>query len=498
MIYLPDQSQMILSQNSKLSIIDNKKSISSALSQLEKRLAQLEKECERIPVLEKECERIPVLEREIAIRDEKINDLEKRLNLNSTNSHSAPSKDPIRIKASKQRKKGGKVGGQKNHKGNTISRSAFVDRIEEHKPQKCECGNDLRGIKSKIYDTRQEKDIVIKHEIIEHQRHSITCPCCRKINKGIYPENIKSDVQYGPNLKAFSTIANTEYKIPYGKLAEMIKCLFDINISEGTLCNIVKSASHNLKPMEAEIKNRLLTEEVLHADETGIVADLKLQWMHVLSTNKYTYLRVEEKRGGDGFDEIIKKFEGNLVHDFFKSYFKLTACNHIPCGSHISRELDALIEDNSKWAKSFKNLYYELYHQDWTINRENKYKIEKRYKRIIRAGKKEEPEPSRKGSRGAQKKSIGLNLLTRLLTNMDQVLAFAFNPIIPFTNNQAERDLRHGKVKQKVSGCFRSIEGAKSYARIMSVISTLKKQSYDVFQSFVTLFRYNSLALIAE
>ena len=76
----------------------------------------------------------------------------------------------------------------------------------------------------------------------------------------------------------------------------MIKCLFDINISEGTLCNIVKSASHNLKPMEAEIKkNRLLTEEVLHADETGIVADLKLQWMHVLSTNKYTYLRVEEK-----------------------------------------------------------------------------------------------------------------------------------------------------------------------------------------------------------
>jgi transposase len=220
--------------------------------------------------------------------------------------------------------------------------------------------------------------------------------------------------------------------------------------------------------------------------------------MHVLSNSQYTYLRVHDRRGEDGFDEIINKYEGHLIHDFFKSYFKLENCSHHPCGSHITRELDALIESQSKWAQNFKKFYYELYHEDWDKNQEKRKIIERRYKRILNAGILEEPEPHRTGSRGRLKKSKGLNLILRLKSNMAEVLEFAFNRIIPFTNNQAERDLRHGKVKQKVSGCFRSLDGAQYYARIISVISTLKKQSYDVFQSLVDMFRHNSLTLSPE
>lgn len=489
---------MILSLPLKLNIIDNKSSISSTLARLEKRVAYLEKECERIPILEKECERILILEKEIRLKDEKIKDLESRLNINSTNSHCAPSRDSIKIKAAKQRSKGGARGGQKNHKGSTLDKSEYVDQVVIHKPVQCECGEDLKEVGSKLKDTRQEFDIQISHIITEHQRHSIKCPCCRKINEGEYPENIKAETQYGPNIKAFSLLANVEYKVPYGKLSEMIKAIFNLQISEGTLCNIVKKGSENLKQVEAEITEELLKAEVLHADETGIVVDVKLMWMHVLSNAHYTYLRIHDNRGGDGFDEIIKKYEGHLIHDFFKSYFKLENCLHHPCGSHITRELDALMENNSRWAQSFKKLYYELYHNDWNTNVANKKSIENRYKRIIRSGIEEEPEPQRTGSRGQLKKTKGLNLLLRLKNNMTEVLGFAFNPIIPFTNNQAERDLRHGKIKQKVSGCFRSINGAQDYARIMSVISTLKKQSVDIFQSFVTVFRYNNLTLCPE
>jgi transposase len=468
------------------------------LSQLEKRIATLEKECERIPILEKECERIPILEKEIELRDEKIKDLEKRLNINSTNSHSAPSRDPIKIKAAKQRVKGGKRGGQKNHKGTTLNKSENVDQFKEYKPKDCECGVSLTDLPSKVHDTRQEYDIQINHIIIEHQRHSIICPCCKKVNKGVYPENIKAETQYGPNIKAFSLLCNAEYKLPYGKLSEMIKAVFKLNISEGTLCNFVKKGSENLVQVESEIKQELLKAEVLHADETGIIVDLKLKWMHVLSNSQYTYLRIEDNRGENGFDEIISTYKGHLIHDFFKSYFKLENCSHHPCGSHITRELDALIDEQSKWAQNFKNLYYELYHEDWEKNQEKRKIIERRYKRILNAGILEEPEPCRRGSRGRLKKSKGLNLILRLKSNMAEVLEFAFNRMIPFTNNQAERDLRHGKVKQKVSGCFRSLNGAQDYARIISVISTLKKQSFDVFQSLVTMFRYNSLTLCPE
>jgi transposase len=438
------------------------------------------------------------LKAEIVKKDIKIKDLENQLNQNSTNSHTAPSKDPIKIKAAKQRKKGGKRGGQEKHVGTTLEKKQKVDRVEIHKPNTCKCGTKLDDIKSKLHDTRQEFDIVVDHIVIEHQRHIIKCPCCQTLNKGHYPEHIKANTQYGINIKSLCLLGNIEYKLPYEKLAQLIADIFKLPMSTGTIYNIIKQGYTNLEKAETQIKAELLKSEVLHADETGLVVDVKLKWMHVLSNDRYTFLKIADKRGEDGFDEIIKSYEGHLVHDFFKSYFKLLNCNHIPCGSHITRELDALIEDNSIWAKKFKKFYYELYHADWAENEKNRVSIKRKFKRIISEGVRQEPPPIRNGQRGRLKKTKGLNLLTRLLENIDSVIEFAFNSIIPFTNNQAERDLRHCKIKQKVSGCFRSMNGAFYYARITSIVSTLKKQSFDIFQSMVTMFRYNTLELIPE
>lgn len=433
------------------------------------------------------------LMQENALLKEKVSELEKRNNQNSTNSHLPPSKDPVKIKAAKQRKKGGKAGGKKNHEGYTLQRVVQADDIINQKPDKCECGCDLKDCKSIIYDTRQEFDIPIsKFTVTEYRRYLTTCPECKSTIKGTYPDHIVAPVQYGPKVKSFCILANSEYKVPYGKLSEMVDILYGLKISEGSLVNFTQKCYRLLEPAENQIKGKLAASKIAHVDETGILVKLCLHWMHVMSNEHFTFLRVHTKRGTDAFDELLINYKGKLIHDFFKSYFGLTNSSHNPCGSHITRELDSLIEDQSNWAKKFKTFYYELYHEKESINRLNQIQIFKRFSRIISAGKKEEPKPYRNGSRGQLKKSKGLNLLLRLQKYKKEVLDFAFDPRIPFTNNQAERDLRHAKIKLKVSGCFRSICGSQHYARIISVISSLKKQSLNVFDTLQNVFTCNN------
>lgn len=195
------------------------------------------------------------------------------------------------------------------------------------------------------------------------------------------------------------------------------------------------------------------------------------------------------------FESELYQYTGHLVHDFYSSYFKLTNANHNPCGAHIDRECEALIEEKSKWDLKMKTLLLELAQNDCDKNIKSQKSIQYRYSRIINEGIKEEQEPIRTGSRGREKKSKGLNLLYRLRDHRDEVLEFAFNSLIPFTNNQAKRDLRHCKIKLKMSGCFRSFNGAKAYARISAFISTLRKNSINLFEELARLFNHETLAL---
>lgn len=419
--------------------------------------------------------------------------------MNSQNSHLPSSKDSASIKFKKKnsrRKKGGKVGGQMNHKGTTLDRFDEVNDIVKCEEIKCSCGCNLKKVEGIFVEARQLVDIPFHPFIVtEYQRIDKHCPKCKTIVKGVFPPNVVSNIQYGPNLQAFSVGLNTEYKIPYSKVSELLGQLYGLKINTSTLHKMSLKCSNLLAPVEDEIKKFILSQDIIHADETGIIVNTENCWMHVLSNPKATYLKVHDKRGSDSFESELYQYCGHLVHDFYGSYFKLTNAKHNTCGAHIDRECEALIEEKSNWALKMKTLLLELVHNDCEKNIESKRSIQYRYSRIINEGIKEEPEPIRTGNRGREKKSKGLNLIYRLRDHRDEVLEFAFNPDIPFTNNQAERDLRHCKVRLKVSGCFRSIDGAKAYARISAFISTLRKNTENVFDQLAKLFNHEPLGL---
>jgi transposase len=415
------------------------------------------------------------------------------------NSHLPSSRDSASIKSKKKnsrRKKGGKVGGQENHKGNTLKRFTEVDEIFRCEERTCLCGCNLKDVEGVFGEARQLVDIPFQpYTVIEYQRIDKLCPNCHSIVKGVFPHNVVSNIQYGPNLQSFCVGLNTEYKIPYSKVSELLGQMYGLNVNTSTLHNMSLKCAQFLGPVEDEIKKYILSQDVIHADETGIIVNTENYWMHVLSNPKATYLKVHDKRGSDSFESELYQYNGHLVHDFYSSYFKLTNAKHNTCGAHIDRECEALIEEKSNWALKMKALLLELVHNDCKKNNESKRSIQHRYTRIINQGIKEEPEPIRTGSRGREKKSKGLNLLYRLRDHRDVVLEYAFNSEIPFTNNQAERDLRHCKVKMKVSGCFRSINGAKAYARISAFISTMRKNNQNFFGQLAKLLNHEHLVL---
>lgn len=409
-----------------------------------------------------------------------------------------PSQDKASIKAKKKsrRPKGGKVGGQKNHKGHTLNKFECVDESIDCEEDKCGCGCNLKGVKGWIGETRQVIDIPLPSYIVtEYVRIDKKCPRCDEIIKGTYPQNVQSNIQYGPNLQALCVGFNVEYKIPYAKISELIEQLYGLKVNTSTLCSMTKKCSRLLLDVTQEIIDYLSSSPVLHADETGMMVKTRNHWMHVLSNAKATYLKLHGKRGADSFGTELTEYTGRLVHDFYSSYFRLIHASHQMCGAHIERECEGLIEEDSKWAVKMKRLLLELYQSEYDDNRARRKAIYARYTRIINQGIREEPPPIRRGSRGREKRTKGLNLLMRLRDHRDEVLEYAFNPIVPFTNNQAERDLRHCKVKQKVSGCFRSSEGAQAYARISSFISTLRKNSINIFEELSLLLNFKPLTL---
>lgn len=424
-------------------------------------------------------------------------ELEERLNKNSKNSHMPPSKDSSKIKAANKRTKGGKRGGQIGHQGFTLDKFEEVDEvIEIEVPKNCICGHSLKGLDINIFDTRQVVDIPVqKFTVTEYQRLSCVCPGCNKIITGAYSPEVVAPVQYGENIQALSTLLNNEYKVPVRKISQLFEDIFGLRINESTICTINKRCYNLMADLEQHIISSISDCEVAHVDETGIMVNVKLLWMHVMCTEYYTYLRVHEKRGAEAFDNLITEFEGHLVHDFFKSYYGLNKSKHNACGAHISRELEALIEDNSKWAGRLKTLLLELLHNSYNYNKTHKQEIISQYDCILKQGIRQEPKAQRIGKRGRESKSKGLNLIERLQKHKTSVLEYAFNPIIPFTNNQAERDLRHCKIKLKVSGCFRSLQGAIFYARIISGISTLRKNGVNIFESLQHLFKTGQIEL---
>ena len=436
-------------------------------------------------------DKVSSLSQQVTLQDERIKELESQLNKNSRNSSKPPSTDEF-IKPKSQRKKTGKSsGGQKGHKGHHLKMSDHPDRSIVHTVKSCfGCGKTLEGISPVKTERRQVHDIPRpKMEVVEHIVENKLCPCCGTHNKASFPDGTTHPAQYGDNLKGFLVYLNQYQLIPYDRLVELIQDLFGHTVSEGTLFNTNRTVYEALKTAEEQIAEQLTAASVVHVDETGMRVEGKRQWVHVVATPKLTHYAYHAKRGSDATNEIaiLPGFKGTAVHDFWKPYLNYK-CDHALCNAHHLRELTGLMElTGQKWPQKMVELLLKI--KDAVAEKEKVApheisSFETEYARIVAEGFSANPPPVKeKGKRGRTKQSRSRNMLNRLHEYRRETLAFMYDPKVPFDNNLAERDLRMLKVKQKISGVFRSDLGAKMFCRIRSYVSTARKNSVPVLDA---------------
>jgi transposase len=426
-------------------------------------------------------------------------ELRRRLGLDSTNSHKPPSSDGYKKKTvapalpKAKHPKGGQVG----HKGRTLERVASPDHIKVHLPKQCKCcGRQFTASEPHtIVQSRQVFDLPEpKLEVTEHQIAQVQC--CGLAQCGDYPAEVTAEVQYGPGVKALVTDLSVDHKMPIEQISQLFDDLYGYDLNSSTVLNTLEHVYKQAAPLEAAIKEQLLRSPVVNFDETGVRAAGKLHWLHNASTAECTHLFVNEKRGQEALncdDSVLKDFTGTAVHDCLPSYFKFENAGHALCGAHLLRELNGVWENGSLWAKEMHEFLLNLYaitrpaELAEQLRKDCAEEIQTHYQSVLDKAELEEPLPDRsKGKR--PKQTPGRNLLDRLRTHREGVLAFVFKEGVPFTNNQAERDLRGTKVKVKVSGGFRTVAGACVYARIQGVISTFRKRGENVFARLRELF----------
>lgn len=449
-------------------------------------------------------------ETKIHLLEERVKTLEDRLSENSRNSNKPPSSDGYSKPSpnNSREKSTRKPGGQKGRQGTTLKRVAKPDRIERHVVQRCEyCQADLSDQHAERFDARQVFDIPpLQIEVTEHQAETKTCRHCRHINKAPFPADVSHYVQYGGNLKAFLAYMMNYQMLPYARMAEFMQDFFGHSLSVGTAYNIQRQAYEQLASFEEHLKCLLSAACVAGFDETGVRVVAKLMWLHLCNTDRHAYYAVDKYRGQKAMDTIgiLPDFEGVALHDFWKSYYQYH-CRHAICNAHILRELLFIQERfHQPWAteliKLLLNIKKAKQHAkdrgktSFSEIKLNNYK--KQYDAIIRQGFLNNPMPNAPPNtkRGRPPKSKALNLLERLRDFSNDILRFMYDFRVPFDNNGAERDLRMMKVKQKISGSFRSINGAQHFARIRSYIVTARKQDINVFRALKDLFTQNEIA----
>ena len=455
-------------------------------------------------IIERQDRMITQLTEKIVQLEARITELEARLNQNSRNSSQPPSIDGYRRPQS-PRKKGEKPpGGQKGHKGQTLEMVETPDKIEVHSVQVCKgCGASLEDEKPVKVERRQVHDAEFKIIVTEHRAEHKQCPHCGRVNRAEFPSEIQFPVQYGRNLKALMVYLCIYQLIPYDRVRETFSDIFRRSLSTGTLVNAVQDCHQNLAGVEGKIKELLMKAEVIHVDETGMRVFGIRQWLHVASTEVLTWYGHHRNRGNLATDamQILPRFKGTMVHDFWAPYFRYPS-RHALCNAHLLRELNGISENyHQTWSEELHALILEIKGEVDSVPEHScsliPHKItdfEGRYFRIIENGLNEIPIPPNSdfpGKRGRKKQSKAKNLIDRCILFKREILSFMYNFSIPFSNNLAERDIRMVKLQQKISGTFRSEDGATAFCRIRGYLSTVKKNDRPVLASLVGAFQGN-------
>ncbi len=436
----------------------------------------------------------------------RVSALEEQLAKNSRNSSKPPSTDGYAKPAPKSlRTSSGKTpGGQTGHPGHTLSPVETPDRILVHLPESCPCGYSgaFEEDPDLPVDTRQVLDLPPQTLIAtEHRCPVRRCPKCRKRIQAPFPAEAAVPVQYGPNFKSFLAYTHSVQLLPFGRISQMCQDLFGAPVSPATIQNALIDMDKALDGFSEVLEQEILKAPLAHADETGIRVASSLSWLHVLSTAELTWYGVHEKRGGAALSDfdLLPRFRGRLIHDCWSPYFAFDI-PHGLCNAHLCRELvfvDEVLEQD--WARPLRLFLVEVLDASYAhraagtvFSPEALASLSARYDKLIDNGWKENPlAPETPKRRGRPKKTKAQNLLSRLQTHKESVLAFMYDLSVPFTNNQAERDLRMLKVKQKISGSFRTMEGARRFARIRSYISTATKNGKHLLDALTQAFLGN-------
>jgi len=462
-------------------------------------LRQLDKE-ELIDIILDVHKQMGQMSAMLQVQATRIQVLEDQLAKNSNNSGKPPSSDGLKKKPKSLREKGKrKSGGQKGHTGETLKMVETPDQVEVHEVTNCpECHHDLRMETVLGIEKRQVFDVPLpRMEVNEHQAQIKRCPQCQMSVKAAFPPGVDHAVQYGNRIKAQAVYLNVYQLLPLARVCELFGDFYNHVPSEAFVLSAADGLHGRLDaPLEA-IRTHIKQSDVVNCDESGLRVEGKLNWLHVASTTRLTYYALHPKRGQQAMRDIgiLNRLSGYAVHDAYVSYFQFNNCAHALCNAHHLRELRFISEQYSQdWAERMAQLLLDAKHEveacpddQWTLSAERLGAHWQRYDTLLQQGFEANPPPNQPlpKKRGRNKQTPPKNLLDRLLKYKAETLAFLSDFRIPFDNNLAERDVRMMKVKQKISGTFRTQIGAEIFCDIRSYISTVRKQGHMVIQALL-------------
>jgi len=370
--------------------------------------------------------------------------------------------------------------------------------VVNHYPSACAtCGAGLAPEASAGHSARQVFDLPEPQPLMvtEHRAHNCQCAVCGTTTRGRFPDGVNAPVQYGIRIQSFVIYLLHHQLLPEDRLVELMADLFGVKLAAATIARMSRTCAKRLRGFTEAVRDLVAGAPVKHMDETGFRIAGKTQWLHVASTALLTFYRVCAKRGS-----LLANVAGIVVHDHWKPYYTMQGVLHALCNAHHLRELKALVEiEKEEWARKMQRLLRRACHAA-NLARERGVPLrppliecfERRYDTILAEGMvfHEAQAPLAQAAtkaggkrRGRVPRRTGHNLLLRLATRRQDTLRFLRDPTVPFTNNQAERDARMMKLRQKISGGFRSLEGAIDFATIRSFLSTARKQGWNMIDA---------------